>query len=93
MQALVVKLLKQNYCKIILTVIQVAFLGGGYTYISILQDIQKQIEPQLVRAEILVQKVEKTGKSLETTGQSVNSAVKSIEGELKKVKKACKRIL
>lgn len=85
--------IKQNWCKILLILLQTAFLGGGYTYISILQDLQKEIEPQLKRAENLVLTVEKTSLRLKTTGQKVNSAVKSIEGELKKVKKACKRIL
>lgn len=95
-----INFIKQNYCKIILILFQTAFLGGTGAYVSILQDLQKEIEPQLVRAEKLVQKVEKgakslhdTGKTLEKTGQKVNSVVKSIEDELKKVKKACKRIL
>lgn len=85
--------IKQNYCNIILITFQVAFLGGGYNYINILQEMQKEIEPQLVRAEKLVKKVEKTGNSLEKTGQNVNNTIRSIESELKKVKKACKRIL
>lgn len=71
--------LKQHYCKIILTTIQVAFLGGGHYYLEEFEKTRQVIEKSVDRVEEI--------------GNNVSKATKSLENELNNVKKACKRIL
>lgn len=85
--------IKNNYCKLILTAIQVLFLGGGHVYLKEFNEIRKQVVTTGEEVQKSVEKLNRTGKNIEKAGQNVNNSIKSIENELKKVKKACNRFL